>query len=242
MVASGKGGVGKSTLCAHVAAGLARRGKRVLILETDTGFRGLDLLLGLPARSIFDLSDVLEGRCSLEDALQVHEPTGLRVLLAPGDPEYLPARERMAALFSWAGSRWDYVFADCGAGYGPLDGITARLCSGALLITLPDEISARGAAKVSGFLWKSGLTRQRLIINRVPRRLVPGRRGGPGGGAAAGGGARGPRPGAPGGEGPRHPRRPGAGRHRPAAAGGAGPPGALPLIEYLQEKKEIEFL
>ena len=87
MVASGKGGVGKSTLCAHVAAGLARRGKRVLILETDTGFRGLDLLLGLPARSIFDLSDVLEGRCSLEDALQVHEPTGLRVLLAPGDPE-----------------------------------------------------------------------------------------------------------------------------------------------------------
>ena len=173
MVASGKGGVGKSTLCAHVAAGLARRGKRVLILETDTGFRGLDLLLGLPARSIFDLSDVLEGRCSLEDALQVHEPTGLRVLLAPGDPEYLPARERMAALFSWAGSRWDYVFADCGAGYGPLDGITARLCSGALLITLPDEISARGAAKVSGFLWKAGLTRQRLIINRVPRRLVP---------------------------------------------------------------------
>ena len=173
MVASGKGGVGKSTLCAHVAAGLARRGKRVLILETDTGFRGLDLLLGLPARSIFDLSDVLEGRCSLEDALQVHEPTGLRVLLAPGDPEYLPARERMAALFSWAGSRWDYVFADCGAGYGPLDGITARLCSGALLATLPDEISARGAAKVSGFLWKAGLTRQRLIINRVPRRLVP---------------------------------------------------------------------
>ena len=79
----------------------------------------------------------------------------------------------MAAHFSWAGSRWDYVFADCGAGYGPLDGITARLCSGALLITLPDEISARGAAKVSGFLWKSGLTRQRLIINRVPRRLVP---------------------------------------------------------------------
>lgn len=173
MVASGKGGVGKSTLCAHVAAGLCRRGKRVLILETDTGFRGLDLLLGLPGQSVFDLSDVLEGRCSVGDAIQVHQPTQLRVILAPGDPEYLPDREKMAALFAWARERWDFVLADCGAGYGPMDGITARLCSGAILVVLPDEISARSAAKVSGFLWKAGLSRQRLIINRVPRRFVP---------------------------------------------------------------------
>ena len=72
LVASGKGGVGKTTICTQVGAALARRGLRVLTAELDAGFRSMDLLLELESGVVFDLADVLEGRCAPDAAVQTH--------------------------------------------------------------------------------------------------------------------------------------------------------------------------
>ena len=125
------------------AGGLARRGRRVLVVETGCGFRSLDILLGLPARAVFDLSDALEGRCSLGDAILVHEATQLRLIPAPGDPFYLPRPERLEAFFHWARDRWDFLLLDCGPGFSSLDRMLAPLCGLAVLTATPEEAAAR---------------------------------------------------------------------------------------------------
>lgn len=173
LVASGKGGVGKSSFAAGVGSCLARRGRRVLLVEAVCGFPSLDLRLGLPADAVFDLSDALEGRCSLGDALRVQEESGLRLISAPGDPFYLTEEGRLDAFLRWAGGSWDDVLVDCAPGFSPWHGMLARHCPRAVLITTPEEAAARMTARCSALLAKEGLTRQRLIIDRIANDFRP---------------------------------------------------------------------
>ena len=173
LVASGKGGVGKSTFAAGVGSCLARRGRRVLLAEAVCGFASLDLLLGLPADAVFDLADALEGRCSLGDALRVQEESQLRLICAPVDPLYLPKEERLSDFLRWAGENWDAVLIDCGTGFSLWHRMLARHCPRAVLVTTPEESAARAAARCSSLLAREGLTRQRLVIDRIPGDFRP---------------------------------------------------------------------
>src|SRR5262245_40155978 len=76
-VASGKGGTGKSILSSNLATLRARRGERVLLVDFDAGLANAHLLLGLAPK--YDLSHVLQGQVSAEDAL-VPGPAGLKLL------------------------------------------------------------------------------------------------------------------------------------------------------------------
>ena len=78
---SGKGGVGRTLLTAAFGAHLASEGKRVALVDLNTGMRGLDMALGVESRVAFDLGDVLDGLCSARQAL-VKAPGEMRLLAA----------------------------------------------------------------------------------------------------------------------------------------------------------------
>ena len=68
-ITSGKGGVGKSSSIISIASMLADKGYRVLMIDMDLGLKNLDIMMGLQHRVIFDLKDVLEGKCTLSKAI-----------------------------------------------------------------------------------------------------------------------------------------------------------------------------
>ena len=69
IIASGKGGTGKTTTTANLGAALAVRGNLTAVVDMDMGLRNLDVILGLESSIVYDISDVIEGICSLDEAL-----------------------------------------------------------------------------------------------------------------------------------------------------------------------------
>ena len=71
----GKGGVGKTTVCAYLAANLAKKGARVLIVDADFGLNNVDVVCGVEGNNVYDLIDVIEGKCRAKQALIRHPDT-----------------------------------------------------------------------------------------------------------------------------------------------------------------------
>ena len=69
VITSGKGGVGKTTVCANLGVRLAKRGRRVVMLDADVGLNNLDVLMGVENKVVYDVFDVLEGKCRIKQAL-----------------------------------------------------------------------------------------------------------------------------------------------------------------------------
>lgn len=166
-VLSGKGGVGKSTLCVNIAMSLSQKGKRVLLIDGDISLRSLDMLLGLDSMVLYDWSDVISGHCDTDKA-RLFFDDNLQLLPAPLEyPENLNT-ETFKSLLSGYSDDYDYIIIDSPAGIGELPLIYAKCADNCIVVATPDNVSARSACVAGTELVKAGIDDGKifLIINR----------------------------------------------------------------------------
>lgn len=174
MVTSGKGGVGKTTTTANLGCALARRGRKVVLVDADIGLRNLDLVLGLEKRIVFDLVEVAEGRCALRSALIKDKRFEDRLWLLPAaqtrDKQAITEEQTEAITRELAGMA-DYVLIDCPAGieHGFRNAVAGA--EEAIVVTTPEVSAIRDADRVVGKLGERQMP-TRVIINRIRPDLV----------------------------------------------------------------------
>lgn len=173
-VVSGKGGTGKTSFTANTGLALAALGYRVLCLDCDFPLRNLDLALGLSDSALMDFSDVVEGRCSLEEAVVPHRKyTTLHLLSAPASGNrQIPDSAQMAALYRQIRGSYDYCLVDSPAGLGPGFHLAADYADSAVVVTTTDQTALRDAQRTVMELERFPAGRIHLVVGRVKPRVL----------------------------------------------------------------------
>lgn len=180
-ITSGKGGVGKSTTTANVAVGLAQSGKKVVAIDFDIGLRNLDMILGLEKRIVYDVVDVMDGRCNLNQALINDKRTKSLYFLPASqtkDKTVLDT-EKVKNLIESLKKDFDYILLDSPAGIEGGFEHAIFLADRALVVTTPEVSAVRDADRVIGIIdaksqrAKDGLeVEKHIIINRIKPAMV----------------------------------------------------------------------
>ena len=171
MICSGKGGTGKSTVSVLLGAQLAARGSKVLLIELDSGLRSVDIIAGVYGKTVYDIEDVLCGRCEGSKAV-VESPLypGLSVISAPyegGDVSAAPLAHLILAMRDY----FDWILLDTAAGMGAPFAAADQIADRALVVLTPDPVALRDGRIVADRLLEHGHAQGsvRLVMNRVAK-------------------------------------------------------------------------
>ncbi|HBM79449.1 MAG TPA: septum site-determining protein MinD [Clostridiaceae bacterium] len=169
VITSGKGGVGKTTTTANVGTALAKLGKKVAIVDADTGLRNLDVVMGLENRIVYDLVDVVDGICRLKQALiRDKRFEGLYLLPTAQTKEKTAVRpEEMQKICNELKEEFEFVLIDCPAGIERGFENAIAGADKAIVVTVPEVSAVRDADRIIGKLESKGMTDHELIINRI---------------------------------------------------------------------------
>lgn len=172
VVASGKGGTGKSTVCICLSVALLKQGKKVLLIDCDCGMRGLDIMLDMEQDILFDASDAVCGNCSFNEAIyKSKNNNNLYLMAAPFDAENELSPSVFKQLVESVKNDFDFIIIDSPAGIGSGFVTAATPADRALIVTNAEPTSVRGGVKIKQKLDAMGKNDIRLIINRFDRRV-----------------------------------------------------------------------
>ena len=174
VVTSGKGGVGKTTTVANLGTSLAKKKYSVVMVDTDIGLRNLDVVMGLENRIVYNLVDIIEGKCRKEQAMiRDRKISNLYMIPAAQTREKNSITpEQMKELCSGLAAEFDYVLIDCPAGIEQGFKNAIAGADTALVVTTPEVSAIRDADRVIGLLEAAMLKQISLIINRLNVKMV----------------------------------------------------------------------
>lgn len=171
-VLSGKGGTGKTSVCAGVAAALAQSGQKVLCIDCDVGLRNLDIALGISDIGTLSFADVISGQYTLEQSAGHPLYANLRFLTAPMNcPADSIDAEAFGQMLQNARQKFHYVFMDAPAGIEAGFSLAARFADRVILVTGSDPAAIRDATRAAEVLELMGKKNVRLVINRVSEKM-----------------------------------------------------------------------
>ena len=175
VITSGKGGVGKTTTTANLGMALATMGEKVALIDADIGLRNLDLILGLENRIVYDIVDVVEGRCKLRQALIKDKRMPNLVLLPAAqtrDKSAVNPDQMRQLIADLQADGYNYVLIDCPAGIEQGFRNATAGATEAIIVTNPEVSAVRDADRIVGLLEAAELRNPSLVVNRLRPHLV----------------------------------------------------------------------
>ncbi|GHU98082.1 site-determining protein [Clostridia bacterium] len=169
VITSGKGGVGKTTVTANLGAALAAMDLKVVLLDLDLGLNNLDVVTGIDNRIVYDIIDVIEGRCRLKQAL-VQDTRYPRLHIMPSAHSYDRSHingQNVRAVCDRLSESFDYILLDCPAGIDVGFHRSVAAAGEALVVTTPHLSAIRDADKVLSILRGYALQSVEVIVNRA---------------------------------------------------------------------------
>lgn len=172
-VLSGKGGTGKTSVCAGIATALADAGLTVLCIDCDIGLRNLDISLGLSQVGALSFADVCDGGYSLSQASRHPLYPTLQFLTAPMNcPADQIDQKAFADLLRRAREQFHYIFLDAPAGIDAGFQLAARFADRVILVTGADPAAVRDATRAGELLELMGKPDVRMVVNRISKKMA----------------------------------------------------------------------
>jgi septum site-determining protein MinD len=174
LVASGKGGVGKTVFASNAGAKLAQEGYKVVLIDMNMGLRNLDICLGLENKVVYDVADVLTGVCRIKQALiKDRRFPELYLMSAPQNKQKAEITPlHMKVLCSKLKRNFDYIIVDAPAGIGEDLVIAGAGADLAVIITVPEYAAVRDADMLDQVLLEIGIKKRTYVINKVMSNLI----------------------------------------------------------------------
>ncbi len=173
-ITSGKGGVGKTTATANIATALAVDGARVVCIDADIGLRNLDVVLGLENRIVYDLVDVVEGRCRLRQAMirDKRLPNLFLIPAAQTRDKTAVSPSDMVRLIDELRTESDWVLIDSPAGIERGFRNAIAPADVVVVITNPEISAVRDADRIIGLVEAEEKGPARLVLNRIKPEMI----------------------------------------------------------------------
>jgi septum site-determining protein MinD len=173
-ITSGKGGVGKTTTTANISTALAMLGKRVVAIDADIGLRNLDIVMGLENRIVYDLVDVVEGRCRLRQAMIKDKRLSDLYLIPAAQTRDKTAvtPHDMVEVCRQLRVDFDFILVDSPAGIEQGFKNAVAGADQVVIVTTPEVSAVRDADRIIGLVEAAEKGQPRLIINRLSPALV----------------------------------------------------------------------